>query len=197
VPWSGAPDCPVCHRTVSDAPGPYNSELFTLGFLRPCSAIIHRTVRCTTGLSGAPAEQRLPAQRSTATDTCECYSAWTVRAEVRAVIRGALDREQYLSGVAPGCPMPLEDKPPTVVCARTLTVGWRGWRTRLFGAPINSRPTPMTVWWLRAINTPQPPPLQQSKHSSHFIQYKSKVQHSKTQIKATDPIKVPNSILVL
>jgi hypothetical protein len=44
---------------------------------------------------------------------------------------------------------------------------------------------------------PQPPPLQPSKHSSHFIQYKSKVQHSKTQIKATDPIEVLNSILVL
>jgi hypothetical protein len=36
---------------------------------------------------------------------------------------------------------------------------------------------------------PQPPPLQPSKNSTLFIQYKSKVQHSKTQIKATDPIK--------
>jgi hypothetical protein len=54
VPWSGAPDCPVCHRTVSGAPGPYNCELATFGFLRQCSAIIHRTVRCATGLSGAP-----------------------------------------------------------------------------------------------------------------------------------------------
>jgi hypothetical protein len=43
---------------------------------------------------------------------------------------------------------------------------------------------------------PQPPPLQPSKHSSHSIQYKRKTQHSKTQIKASDPIKVPNSILV-
>jgi hypothetical protein len=183
----GTEGCPsLAHRTVSGAPGPYNSELFTLGFLRPRSTIIHQTVRCTTGLSGAPAEQRLPAQRSTATDTYERYSAWTVCAEVRAVVRGA-----------PDCPVPLEDKPPTVVCARTLTVGWRGWRTGLSGAPINSSPTPTAVWWLSAINTPQPPPLQQSKHSSHFIQYKSKVQHSKTQIKATDPIKVPNSFLVL
>jgi hypothetical protein len=33
-------------------------------------------------------------------------------------------------------------------------------------------------------------------NSSLSIQYKSKVQHSKTKIKATDPIKVPNSILV-
>jgi hypothetical protein len=70
-------------------------------------------------------------------------------------------------------------------------------RSTVSGAPVDSSPTPTVVWWLRAINTPQPPPLQPSKHSSHFIQYKSKVQHSKTQIKSTDPIKVPNSILVL
>jgi hypothetical protein len=29
-------------------------ELLTFGFLRPLSAIIHRTVRCATGLSGVP-----------------------------------------------------------------------------------------------------------------------------------------------
>jgi hypothetical protein len=98
VPWSGAPDCPVCHRTVSGAPGPYRIKLGSLGFLQRRSAIIHRIVRCATGLSGAPTEQRLPAQRSTATDTCERYSARTVRAEVRAAVRGAPDSEQYLSG---------------------------------------------------------------------------------------------------
>jgi hypothetical protein len=120
-----------------------------------------------------------------------------VRAEVKAVARGAPDSEQCLSGASPDCLVPLEYKAPMVDSARTLTIGWRGWRTGLSGAPIDSSPTPTVVWWLRAINTPQPPPLQPSKHSSHFIQYKSKVQHSKTQIKATDPIKVLNSILVL
>jgi hypothetical protein len=56
-------------------------------------------------MSGVPpdcpvhqAEQRLPAQRSTATDTCKRYSARTVRAEVRAAARGAPDSEQYMSG---------------------------------------------------------------------------------------------------
>jgi hypothetical protein len=117
MPWSSALHCPVCHRTVSGAPGPYNSEFFTFGFLRPRSAIIHRTVRCATGLSGALAEQRLPVQRSTATDTCERYSTRTMRAEVRAAVRGALDSEQYLSDAAPDCPVSLEDKAPTIVCA--------------------------------------------------------------------------------
>jgi hypothetical protein len=66
VPWSGAPDCLVCHQTVSNAPSDSvrctrepDSELLTFGNSGSCSAIIHRTVRCSTGLSGVPAEQRL------------------------------------------------------------------------------------------------------------------------------------------
>jgi hypothetical protein len=89
--WSGAPDCLVCHRTVSGAPPDsvrctrgLLAELLTFGKIQRCSAIIHRTVRCSkeerlwnslasgicsaiihrtcpvyTGLSGEPAEQRL------------------------------------------------------------------------------------------------------------------------------------------
>jgi hypothetical protein len=44
---------------------------------------------------------------------------------------------------------------------------------------------------------PQPPLFKASKHSLLFIQYKSNTQHSKTQIKASDQINVPNSTLVL
>jgi hypothetical protein len=43
---------------------------------------------------------------------------------------------------------------------------------------------------------PQPPLFKTSKHSRLLIQYKSNTQHSKTQIKATDRIKVHNSTLV-
>jgi hypothetical protein len=70
VPWSGAPDSLVCHRTMSGAP-PDNVrctrvnqlKLFTFGFLRRTSAIIHRTVRCSTGqvsggAPGCPVRQR-------------------------------------------------------------------------------------------------------------------------------------------
>jgi hypothetical protein len=52
--WSGAPDCPVCHRTVSGAPPDMsgapedsNSNSPSSGISRGDSAIIHRTVRCT------------------------------------------------------------------------------------------------------------------------------------------------------
>jgi hypothetical protein len=50
------------------------------------------------------------AQRSTGKAWTQSYSARTVRVEVRAVIRGAPDSEQCLSGAASDCPVPLEDK---------------------------------------------------------------------------------------
>jgi hypothetical protein len=56
VPWSGAPDCPVCHRTVSGAPPDsvrctrgLHAKLLTFGKIQRRSAIIHRTVRCPRG----------------------------------------------------------------------------------------------------------------------------------------------------
>jgi hypothetical protein len=52
--WSGAPDCPVCHRTVSGAPPDMsgapedsNSNSPPSGISRGTRAIIHRTVPCT------------------------------------------------------------------------------------------------------------------------------------------------------
>jgi hypothetical protein len=54
LPWSSAPDCPVCHRTMSSAPGWINLNCLASGFWECHSAIIHRTIRCGTGLSGVP-----------------------------------------------------------------------------------------------------------------------------------------------
>jgi hypothetical protein len=51
---SGTPDCPVVHRTMSGVPGqpPVNRPLSGKVWRR--TAIIHRTVRWCTGLSGEP-----------------------------------------------------------------------------------------------------------------------------------------------
>jgi hypothetical protein len=55
-PWSGAPDCPVCHRTVSGAPGDSKLNFAPSGIFRvlhynsPDMSGAHRTV------SGAPEE---------------------------------------------------------------------------------------------------------------------------------------------
>jgi hypothetical protein len=43
----------LAHRTVR-CTRVNQLKLFTFGFLQAHSAIIHRTVRCATGLSGAP-----------------------------------------------------------------------------------------------------------------------------------------------
>jgi hypothetical protein len=49
----------MTHQTVSGALGPYRVEPATLEKMEARSAIIHRNVRCATGLSGEPPEQRL------------------------------------------------------------------------------------------------------------------------------------------
>jgi hypothetical protein len=75
VPWSGAPDCPVRHRTVSGALGNSTLNLLPSGKWRPLrynspdrSVYAPDSVRWHTRLSGVLAEQRLlRAQRSTAT----------------------------------------------------------------------------------------------------------------------------------
>jgi hypothetical protein len=121
--WCTTGQCLVHHLIVSGAPGTVQSELVTFGFLRRRSAIIHRTIRCTTGLSGAPSR----ATANSATVVCKSVnSEWTVRAKVRAGIRGAPDREQHLSGAALDCSVRHEVSAPTVRIFRTLTVGWRG-----------------------------------------------------------------------
>jgi hypothetical protein len=51
--------CPgLAHRTVR-CTRELNSELLTFGNSGSRSTIIHRTIRCSTGLSGVPAKQRL------------------------------------------------------------------------------------------------------------------------------------------
>jgi hypothetical protein len=62
---SGAPDCPVCHRTVSGAPPDsvrctrgLQLKLVTFGNIQRRSAIIHRTVRCTPDSVRCSKEER-------------------------------------------------------------------------------------------------------------------------------------------
>jgi hypothetical protein len=143
APWSGAPDCPVCHWTVSGAPGTVHSELCSFGFLRRSSAIIHRTVRCSTGLSGVPAGQRLSARNG----------------RLRKVNNAIQMSEQKVRG-APDCPVPHEDKASNGQSAPSPNdrVTWR-----LTGhCPVahqtvrcahRQQPSPTATIWLVAINT--------------------------------------------
>jgi hypothetical protein len=105
LPWSGAPDCPVCHRTVSGVPPDsvrctrvLQLELLTFGFPRRNSAIIHRICPVHTGLSGAPAEQRLSARNGR---LCKVNSGNQMSEQT---VRGAPDcpvSHRTVSGVPP------------------------------------------------------------------------------------------------
>jgi hypothetical protein len=88
------PDNVRCTREI-------NSELLSFGFLKSHSAIIHRTVRCSTRLSGvAPdcpvchAEQRLLRQRSSTKVNSEHEQCADSARRVRAAPEGAPDSEQ-------------------------------------------------------------------------------------------------------
>jgi hypothetical protein len=126
-PWSGAPDCPVCHRTVSGLPPDsvrytreIDSELASFGNLGGRSAIIHQTVRCNTGLSSVPAEQRLLRPNGRLQRTINALQCAPARAEVRA---GARRRTGQSTGPV-RCTTRLSSD-PIRQCSngRTLTVG--------------------------------------------------------------------------
>jgi hypothetical protein len=143
--------------------------------------VCHRTVRCTSGATA-------PAQRSTATDTCKSA---TVR---RQFAQSQSSRQKAHRTVNSTCPVPQEYKSPTVktIGKHNGWVTWLAHRT-VSGAPIDSSLPQRLNWWLGAINTTQPPPLQPSNHSLLLIQYKSNRHHSKDTIQEIDPLKVSKS----
>jgi hypothetical protein len=137
--WSGAPDCPVCHRTCPVHQRTATANSSPSGISRGNIAIIHRTVRRTPDMSGAPRKSGLrnsPASgiqfgcfaiihrtvrcncgataTSAPTATCDALNARAARAEVRHAHAGALDNLQCMSGAPPDIQAGPEDRAPTV-----------------------------------------------------------------------------------
>jgi hypothetical protein len=109
----------VCHRTVSDAPPDsvrctrvLDAELATFGKFQGRSAIIHRTVRCTSGATTT----------SRATVVCNRIQCATVHARVRARAVGAPDSLQDRSGALPDSPEAPQVRAPTVEPQRSADV---------------------------------------------------------------------------
>jgi hypothetical protein len=167
VLWFGAPDCPVCHRTVSGATEPYMSQAATLGKTQACSAIIHRTVRCATGLSRWVSEQRL--------------SSATVDSDSATVSNSAAQKSEQrsqsgtrLSGAARG------QSPQRSTGLQTLMIGWHGGAPDSLqclsdGAPDcpvcpSTAASPTATLVVEGYKYPQPPPLLASKISEYHIQ---------------------------
>jgi hypothetical protein len=99
---------------MSGAPGWINSELVTFGFLELLSAIIHRTVRCCTRLSGVLAGATTTAPTVICKSNETVNSARTACAESEQAPEGAPDSEQDLSGAPPDCPVAQLSEAPTV-----------------------------------------------------------------------------------
>jgi hypothetical protein len=121
------PDNVRCTRTVQSQTSHSRVFASALRYNSPDCPVCHRTVRSTSGVTTIQRNGRL--------QHTPCNA--TVRVEVRVVVRGAPDSEQCLSGVAPDCPVPLEDKASN---GRQLSNpnGWVTWlahRTMSSGAP--------------------------------------------------------------
>jgi hypothetical protein len=156
VPWSGAPECPVCHRTVSSAPSdsvrcttgqcPVHQGLqLRIAHLRefwrplrynsPDCPVEHRTVRCASGETATSRQQ----------SSAESIKCATVRARVRAEPDGAPRSEQCLSGAPPDCPVAQKTEAPMAGIQQPGDVA---------GAPdcpvrhATAAFTKRLVWWL-------------------------------------------------
>jgi hypothetical protein len=147
------PDSVRCTRVLQ-------LELFTFRFPRRRSAIIHRTVRCTSGAT------TIYVQRSTM-QSVQCKS--DVRADGQ--------RGTGLSGVAPDCPVPHEDKAPNGRQAPRPN-GKMTWRRtghcpvahRTVRCALRQQTSPTASFWMVAINTTP---------TGHFKEWEPK-QHSKS-----------------
>jgi hypothetical protein len=132
VPWSGAPDSVRCTRTV---------QLRTGHLWVSAAPIRYNSPDC-------PVHQRSNgsfSQRSTAkVEETQLQCANSAR-QSRAVVRGAPDSEQYLSGAAPDCPVPLEDKASNGRL-HPKPNGWVTWLAhRTVRCAHRQQPSPMAV----------------------------------------------------
>jgi hypothetical protein len=161
----------VCHRTCPVHQRTQTSNSSPSGNSRGYSAIIHRTVRCTPDMSGAPRKGGLRNSSasgihfscsakihrtvrcnsgataiSAPTATCDALNARAARAEVRHAHAGAPDNLQCMSGAPPDTQVGPEVRTPTVESQRLL-VTWLAHRT----VRCTIRQTASTnghVWWL-------------------------------------------------
>jgi hypothetical protein len=178
----------------------FNSKLLTFANSGSHSAIIHRTVRCSTGQ--CPVAHRTVRCVSGATATSRQWSSAegikcaTVHARVRAEPDGAPDSEQYLSGAPPDCPVAQNTEAPTVGIQRLSDVAGAPdsvrWRTGLSGASCDSSLHQMASLVVGAINTPNHPPFIASKffdfqHLTRAIAFNTR--HSKE----TNPLPSPKT----
>jgi hypothetical protein len=134
-----------------------------------CSAIIHRTVRCTPD---CPVQLRSNGYFAP-TATCSAFNACQKRAEVRLARTGTPDIEQYMSGVHRTSRRAQKSEAPTVESQRLGDVAGAPDMSgvhRTVRCTIRQQTSPTASFWLVAINTTP---------TGHFKVWEPK-QHSKS-----------------
>jgi hypothetical protein len=165
--YSAPPDSVRCTRALK-------AELFTFGKSQRRFAIIHRTVRCTTGQCPVPqgrATLNSPASgirsaiihrtvrcdsgataTSRATVDCNALNARLRAQRSRARAGGTPDSLQGLSGAPPDSQTGPQVRAATVEPQRSADVAGAPdsvrWRTGLSGAPCDCSLPTATLWWL-------------------------------------------------
>jgi hypothetical protein len=153
----------VCHRTVSGAPPDsvpctreLDAQLFTFGNFQRSSAIIHRTVRCTTGQCPVPqgrATLNSPASgiRSTIihrTVRCDSGATTTSRATVDCNALNARLRAQMSRARAVGTPDSQATPPVRAPTVGTQRPGDVAGAPDCPMRPSTAASTNGQVWWL-------------------------------------------------
>jgi hypothetical protein len=158
------------HRTVSGAPRKSRLRISPASGKRSgCSAIIHRTVRCTPD---CPVQLRSNGYFAP-TATCSAFNARQKRAEVRLARTGTPDIEQYMSGVHRTSRRAQKSEAPTVESQRLGDVAGAPDMSgvhRTVRCTIRQQTSPTASFWLVAINTTP---------TGHFKVWEPK-QHSKS-----------------
>jgi hypothetical protein len=149
----------VCHRTVSGAPGWIISNSPPSDFWKSHSAIIHRTVRCGTGLSGVPVVQRLERNgrlQRKPVKALQCAQSQSRRQKAHWTVNST-------------CPVRHQTVwwPHLSELQRSNPNGWVTWLAhRTVRCAHRQTASPTTTLVVGAINTPQPPHFKASKFSA-------------------------------
>jgi hypothetical protein len=183
------PDSARCTRGLQ-------AELLTFGNSQRRSAIIHRTVRCTTGQCSVPQGRATlnspaPGIRSAKihrTVRCDSGATATSRATVDCNALNAPLRAQRGRARAGGTPDSLQgpqDRAPMVRTQRPGDVAGASdsvrWRTGLSGAPVDSSLHQRSSLVVGAINTPTTPTFKASKFSTFQLLTRASIQYKTHQ----------------
>jgi hypothetical protein len=150
----------VCHLTVSGAPGSSTPNLPPSGIWGGRSAIIHRIVRCSTGLSGVLSGAtvvRANGRLQRYSEQCNCARKSQSRRQKAHRTMNRTCPVHHRTVRWPRCQKLQRSEPNDLVT-------WLAHRT--VWCAIRQKPSPTVILVVGAINTPQPPHFNASKFSA-------------------------------